>query len=329
MPAPQFQPITNDIDEINQHFKLIFDYLNTLTQPAPGTSGVQSVNGKSGVVVLTKADIGLSAAENTADLAKPISTAVANALSNKADKGTSTGGGGSAPIPEVINLPETTWWKIFQTPYNGTVYSNGTKQGRWFMGGYRTNAGVNFSTKDRPDTVFTIAAYNIATPNGSREFPEEAGWDSTVETHYDNSGPKPYGDFEWHQRVYPTAAGEVRLHSCYVNKTNGQNRQDFTGNRFNFLTPAVIGNPFIFGNLEEAALDLFASGPGRVVGFSATDAAANGSVKVRMQTVGGQGFLQVPGFNYDSAKGLNVQLGQPVNKNDLYVDQNGFVKSKQ
>ena len=48
------------------------------------TSGaVDSVNGKTGVVVLTKADIGLSNVDNTSDLNKPISTATAAALAGK------------------------------------------------------------------------------------------------------------------------------------------------------------------------------------------------------------------------------------------------------
>jgi hypothetical protein len=48
------------------------------------TSGaVDSVNGKTGVVVLTKADIGLSNVDNTSDLNKPISTATATALAGK------------------------------------------------------------------------------------------------------------------------------------------------------------------------------------------------------------------------------------------------------
>lgn len=45
---------------------------------------VQSVFGRTGVIVATKADVGLGNVDNIADLAKPISTAVATALSGKA-----------------------------------------------------------------------------------------------------------------------------------------------------------------------------------------------------------------------------------------------------
>lgn len=48
----------------------------------PG-GGVASVNGRSGAVTLTKSDFGLENVDNTSDLSKPISTAVAAALAGK------------------------------------------------------------------------------------------------------------------------------------------------------------------------------------------------------------------------------------------------------
>lgn len=53
------------------------------------TDQVQSVNGQSGVVVLTKSDVGLSNADNTSDLLKPISNATQSALDSKQDKSAS------------------------------------------------------------------------------------------------------------------------------------------------------------------------------------------------------------------------------------------------
>lgn len=50
------------------------------------TSDVQSVNGKTGNVTLTKADIGLDKVNNTADSDKPVATASVNGLMPKADK---------------------------------------------------------------------------------------------------------------------------------------------------------------------------------------------------------------------------------------------------
>jgi len=50
------------------------------------TDAVASVNGKKGVVTLTKADVGLGNADNTSDLNKPVSTAQQTALDLKVDK---------------------------------------------------------------------------------------------------------------------------------------------------------------------------------------------------------------------------------------------------
>lgn len=50
-----------------------------------GGGGVTSVNGQTGVVVLTKADIGLGNVDNTSDANKPVSTAQQAALNLKAD----------------------------------------------------------------------------------------------------------------------------------------------------------------------------------------------------------------------------------------------------
>lgn len=47
--------------------------------------GVDSVAGKTGVVILAKADVGLNDVDNTSDINKPISTATQNALNNKAN----------------------------------------------------------------------------------------------------------------------------------------------------------------------------------------------------------------------------------------------------
>jgi len=60
---------------------------------------VTSVNGQSGVVTLTKANIGLGNVDNTSDLNKPISTATQNALNTKADLV-----GGKVPTSQLPSL---------------------------------------------------------------------------------------------------------------------------------------------------------------------------------------------------------------------------------
>jgi hypothetical protein len=52
---------------------------------------VSSVNGKTGAVVINKADVGLGNVDNTSDLNKPISTATQTALNGKVDKVTGKG----------------------------------------------------------------------------------------------------------------------------------------------------------------------------------------------------------------------------------------------
>lgn len=57
----------------------------TTAAQAAAAAPVQSVQGRTGGVAITKADVGLSAVDNTADADKPVSTAQATALAGKAD----------------------------------------------------------------------------------------------------------------------------------------------------------------------------------------------------------------------------------------------------
>jgi hypothetical protein len=58
----------------------------TWKTPGEAVAPVDSVNGKTGVVVLNKADIGLGNVDNTSDANKPISSATQTALDLKVDK---------------------------------------------------------------------------------------------------------------------------------------------------------------------------------------------------------------------------------------------------
>lgn len=57
----------------------------SIWEKVDNTDAVSSINGKTGVVVLTKADVGLDQVDNTSDLDKPVSTAQQAALDLKAD----------------------------------------------------------------------------------------------------------------------------------------------------------------------------------------------------------------------------------------------------
>lgn len=69
---------------------------------AAGGGAVQSVNSQTGIVVLTKSDIGLSNVDNTSDANKPISTAVQTALNAKAN--TDLSNLSNVLIPNNVNL---------------------------------------------------------------------------------------------------------------------------------------------------------------------------------------------------------------------------------
>lgn len=80
----------------------------------PATNLVISVAGRTGAVTLTKTDVGLSIADNTSDLGKPISTATQTALNAKANSAitiTANGGltgGGNLTANRTIALSSTT-----------------------------------------------------------------------------------------------------------------------------------------------------------------------------------------------------------------------------
>lgn len=62
------------------------DYKSYVDNYISGLNIVQSVNGQTGNVALTKDDLGLNNVDNTSDLNKPISTATQEALNTKQDK---------------------------------------------------------------------------------------------------------------------------------------------------------------------------------------------------------------------------------------------------
>jgi hypothetical protein len=64
---------------------LTYDSSVSKWKNAVATGGVTSVAGKTGVVSLVKADVGLGNVDNTADTAKPVSTATQTALNGKAN----------------------------------------------------------------------------------------------------------------------------------------------------------------------------------------------------------------------------------------------------
>lgn len=75
-------------DQGNKMYMLISDTPATLAdwKLFTGVGDVVSVAGKTGAVTLVKADVGLSAVDNTADAAKPVSTAQQTAINTRLEK---------------------------------------------------------------------------------------------------------------------------------------------------------------------------------------------------------------------------------------------------
>jgi hypothetical protein len=71
------------------------------------TDAVLSVAGKTGTVTLIKADVGLGSVDNTADTAKPVSTAQAAAIALKADSSLIGAASGIAPLNSSSKLSST------------------------------------------------------------------------------------------------------------------------------------------------------------------------------------------------------------------------------
>jgi hypothetical protein len=82
---------------------VLANWIELLT-PAPP---VQTVNGYTGTVSLSKSDLGLSSVDNTSDAAKPISTATQSALSLKANASALATVATSGSYTDLVNVPTT------------------------------------------------------------------------------------------------------------------------------------------------------------------------------------------------------------------------------
>lgn len=117
---------------------------------------VDTVNGKTGVVVLTSADIGLGNVDNTSDLAKPISTATQAALDDKLNA-THGGSGGSS------HAIVTTSMDGFMSATDKIKLDNQSG----INTGDQTNITGNAGTATRLQTARTIAVTGAVAGSGS------------------------------------------------------------------------------------------------------------------------------------------------------------------
>lgn len=112
-----FKEITfNSAAKAEEILKELTDKLDQTSQ----AGAVDSVNGKTGAVTLTKSDLGLGNVDDTSDINKPISTATQDALNLKADKATTLSGYG---ITDAYTKAEVDGKLTGAFHYKGTVAS--------------------------------------------------------------------------------------------------------------------------------------------------------------------------------------------------------------
>lgn len=124
---------------------------STYIQIASGA--VQSVNGQTGVVNLTKSDIGLSNVDNTSDLNKPISTATQTALNGKAnalENATAIGfNGGNIPTNNGAEYPYMRYIDGSLIPLAHQGWVNNTFATISSLGNYVTTNTVQTISEDK------------------------------------------------------------------------------------------------------------------------------------------------------------------------------------
>lgn len=124
------------------------------------SGGVTSVNGQTGVVTLAKNDVGLGNVDNTADLAKPVSSATQTALDAKVPTtrtitaGTGLSGGGDLSANRTLSVANDSTTQKIEIATNGTL--NGTRK--------RINlvAGSNVTINAADDTTNNKVDVTIA-----------------------------------------------------------------------------------------------------------------------------------------------------------------------
>ena len=128
----------------------------------PNSSAVASVAGKTGVVTLVKADVGLNNVDNTSDAAKPVSTATQTALDAKLSKSgdTITGDIGNASTG-FFRFSSGTTAQRPGTPLDGMVRYNSTTLRNEF---YSNGSWRNMARLEGDTFTGNVTASQYATP---------------------------------------------------------------------------------------------------------------------------------------------------------------------
>lgn len=289
-------------------------------------AGVNSVNGRSGNVVLSKSDVGLGNVDNTADLLKPISNATQIALNGKQNAG---GGGGG--WPDTINLGEQKQL-LFIKPFNyGKIYPNGRQQAGWGMMGYSTHENVN--PDGIPDQVWQDPASYNSYPNGGRINPKDISTSSRTELYYYIPGIGY--SVERHVFEYTDEDGGVhRTLSYYGRRKDGMGGfWNMEGTISGFLPQLPFAAPRQFFFLNDASITLTATQMGRRIGLIASDAFNNSNIE--FSSTGGVYNLHATsslgstwhkdGYGHDD-DGLKVYLNDAAAKADGLKFHDGYYR---
>ena len=169
---------------------------------AAAAAPVQSVAGRTGTVTLAKADVGLGSVDNTADTAKPISTATQTALDGKA---------ATSHTHSLANITQSSATTGQVPTWNGTAWSAETPSGGGssytlptasssVLGGIKVGSGLaiasgvlSVTATVTPSAPQSVAAISSGTQNDSVSWSAPAvGSAATYEVQQADDGVLPY-----------------------------------------------------------------------------------------------------------------------------------------
>lgn len=254
------------------------------------TESVSSVNGQTGVVVVTKADVGLPLADNTADADKPVSTAQKAALDGKQPlnpklTGLTGATAGEGRIPFFIgSAGEMTSFQ--STEYSRSVLTNST------AAQFISALGL---TKPEPGTSATTGDFNLYTA---------VGWYPVLLGTSVTNSPKPTGGTNvqyWYLHVMAHAGNVTQIAYPYISDGTSDNAPTAWRSQF-----GGVWSPWVYSvTSRDITRTVRDSTPGRILkvgdfglGSYGVDEAAN------------LNNITASGFYTTNTTTLNVAAGQ-------------------
>lgn len=201
-------------------------YNGTTWDKIDTTDAVTSVAGRTGVVVVTKADVGLGNVDNTTDLAKPISTAAQNALNLKATPVSPSFTTPNLGTPSAGNLINVTGYPlanmagVLPLARQGTGVSTGTGSGSVVLNTSPTFAGSL--------TAGTVEGLKIATNN------------------YPVVSPSLFLDFVYSQGLDPRITFTRASTATYTDNAGLINYSPVNSPRFDYSASTLLPQGLLF-----------------------------------------------------------------------------------